>query len=116
VFSLAIPFDINGPHPPNDRRLNPRHVMLQTGADLKAGVQEGSIHGFGYSDDMIIMALQSATQWDGLSHAFYDYKMYNDRDCSLVSATGAEKNSITTLSDRVVTRGVLLDVPRALGV
>lgn len=116
AFSLAIPFNIDGPHPPLDRRLNPRHAMLQTGTDLKAGMQQGAVDGFGYSDDMITMALQSVTQWDGLSHAFYDYKMYNDRDCTLVGSEGAEKNSIDKLANRVVTRAVLLDMPRALGV
>jgi kynurenine formamidase len=62
------------------------------------------------------MALQCATHWDGLSHAFYDYKMYNDRDCELVGIEGARMNSIAALVSHVVTRGILLDLPRALGV
>lgn len=61
------------------------------------------------------MALQCATHWDGLSHFFYNYKMYNDRPCGLVGSRGAEKNSASKLADRIVTRGVLLDFPRALG-
>jgi kynurenine formamidase len=116
VISLAIPFDDQGPQPPHERRLNPRHIMLQTGTDLRAGVQRGSVGGWGYSDDMVIMALQAATQWDSLAHAFYDYKMYNDRDCTLVTSEGASKNSIAVLSDRVVSRGVLADVAKYLGV
>jgi kynurenine formamidase len=116
VFSLAIPFDEQGPQPPFERRLNPRHVMLQTGTDLRAGVQKGSVDGWGYSDDMVVMALQAATQWDSLAHAFYDYKMYNDRDCALVTIEGAAKNSIAVLRDRIVSRGVLLDVAHSTGV
>jgi kynurenine formamidase len=116
VFSLAIPFDSSGPQPPGDRRLNPHHVMLQTGTDIVCGVQPNQVGGWGYADDMITMALQSATQWDSLAHQFYDYKMYNDRDCTLVSASGAEKNGIAVLSSSLVTRGVLLDLPRALDV
>jgi kynurenine formamidase len=42
--------------------------------------------------------------------------MYNDRDCALVSAQGAAKNSIAVLKDRIVGRGVLLDVARYHGV
>ena len=116
VFSLAISLDESGPQPPFERRLNPRHVMLATGTDLRAGVQTNQVEGWGYADDMITMALQAATQWDSLAHAFYDYKMYNDRDCTLVSAEGAAKNSIFVLRDRVVGRGVLLDVARFHGV
>jgi kynurenine formamidase len=116
VFSLAIPLDESGPQPAFERRLNPRHLMLTTGTDLMAGTQAGSAGGFGESDDMVTMALQAATQWDSLAHIFYDYKMYNDRDCSLVSATGAAKNSIAVLADRVVSRSVLVDVARHQGV
>lgn len=116
TFSLAIPFDEDGPQPPSERRLNPRHVMLATGTDLRTGVQPNQVEGWGYSDDMVTMALQAATQWDSLAHAFYDYRMYNDRDCSLVSATGAARNSIAMLKDRIAGRGVLLDVAGYHGV
>src|SRR5207253_4494271 len=116
VFSLAIPLDEGGPQPPFERRLNPRHLMLATGTDLKAGVQPGSDGGFGEADDMVVMALQAATQWDSLAHIFYGFKMYNDRDCTLVNAHGASKNSIAVLRERVVSRGVLVDLPRFRGV
>ena len=101
---------------PFERRLNPRHLMLATGTDLKAGVQPGSEGGFGEADDMVVMALQAATQWDSLAHIFYGFKMYNDRDCTLVNAHGASKNSIAVLRERVVSRGVLVDLPRFRGV
>ena len=116
VYSLAIPLDESGPQPPFERRLNPRHTMLVTGTDLRAGVQRNQVGGWGYADDMVTMALQAATQWDSLAHAFYDYKMYNDRDCTLVTAEGAAKNSIAVLRDRIVGRGILLDVARYRGV
>jgi kynurenine formamidase len=41
--------------------------------------------------------------------------MYNDRDCTLVGIEGAQRNSISAIASHVLTRGVLLDVPRALG-
>jgi kynurenine formamidase len=115
TFSLSITFDLEGPQPSFERRSNPRLTMLQTGTDLRAGVQRNSVDGWGYADDSITMALQCATHWDALSHAFYDYKMYNDRGCELVGVEGALKNSISALAASVVTRGVLLDIPATLG-
>jgi len=115
TISLALPFDRAGPQPPHERRLNVQHIMLETGTDLRAGVQRNSVGGWGYADDMVVMALQCGTQWDSLAHAFYDFKMYNDRDCTLVTADGAAKNSIVVLADRIVSRGVLVDLPRAAG-
>src|SRR5207245_1354315 len=69
----------------------------------------------GYSDDVIAMPLQCATQWDALAHIFHDNVMYNGHDCSLVGTGGAERNAIDKLSAHVATRGVLIDVPRYLG-
>lgn len=115
VFSLAIPFDRSGPQPPFERRLNPHLAMLDTGTDLRAGRQANAAEGWGYADDMVTMALQCATQWDALSHVFYDFRMYNDRDCALVGSEGAQRNSVAVARDRVVGRGVLLDVARLKG-
>jgi kynurenine formamidase len=114
-ISLALPLDRQGLQPSGDVRLNPQHLMLQTGTDLKAGVQRNSIDGWGYSDDMVVMALQAATHWDALAHAFYDYKMYNDRDCTTVDVNGAATNAIGALAELLIGRAVLLDVPAALG-
>lgn len=114
-ISLALPLDRQGLQPPGDVRLNPQHVMLQTGTDLRAGVQRNSIDGWGYADDMVTMALQAATHWDALAHAFYDYKMYNDRDCTLVDVNGAAKNAIGAVAGQLIGRAVLLDVAAVLG-
>ncbi|HCU92617.1 MAG TPA: cyclase [Actinobacteria bacterium] len=115
TVSLALPLNRQGLQRAGDQRLNPQHIMLQTGTDLKAGVQPGQVGGWGYADDMVAMALQAATHWDSLAHAFYEYRMYNDRRCDLVTSNGAERNSIDKMSDRIVTRGVLLDFPLVLG-
>ncbi|HEY4384866.1 MAG TPA: cyclase family protein [Ktedonobacteraceae bacterium] len=116
TFSLSLPFDRFGLQPPNDRRLNPQHIMLTSGSDLLAGTQGGQKGGFGYADDMIIMALQASTHWNALAHMFHDYYMYNHRHCSLVNAEGAQKNSIVVAATPLVSRSVLLDFPRALGI
>ena len=60
------------------------------------------------------MPLQCGTQWDALSHVFYDGRMYNDRDVKLVTSQGARANAIQKIADGVVGRGVLLDLPRFL--
>ncbi|MCG8587983.1 MAG: cyclase family protein [Proteobacteria bacterium] len=116
VISCALPFDRNGPQTGTGARHNPIHVMLATGTDALAGVQDAIPGGFRYADDAVTMPLQCGTQWDALSHVFYDGKMYNDRDIALVTSEGAGANSIDKLRHDVVGRGVLLDVPRHRGV
>ena len=57
------------------------------------------------------------THLDSLSHVFYESKMYNGRPAHLVSTRhGATAESIELLQNGVVTRGVLLDIPRLRGV
>lgn len=113
AVSLSMPFNRLGPQPWGDRRLNPTLSMLQTGTDVRLGVQEGCIDGWGYADDTVTMALQAATHWDSLAHAFHAYRMYNGYSCDEVTAAGAGRNSITAAKDRVAGRAVLLDVARS---
>lgn len=116
VISCALPFDDRGPQTGFAGRHNPVHVMLASGADALAGAQDGIPGGFRYADDAVHMPLQCGTQWDALSHVFYDGRMYNDRDIRLVTSRGAKKNSIDRIADGVVARGVLLDLPRHRGI
>jgi kynurenine formamidase len=111
AFSLAIPFDRNGPQRPGAGtlpRFNPIHWMIADGGDVEAGVATAA-------DDAITMPLQSGTQWDSLAHVFFEKKMWNNRGTNLVTSLGAQKNSITNLKDKIITRGVLLDIPRYRG-
>jgi kynurenine formamidase len=62
------------------------------------------------------MPLQCVTQWDSLAHVFYEGKMYNGFDAALVTSSGAAKNSIDKTKNKIVSRGVLLDVARYKGV
>ncbi len=114
VFSLAIPFDSSGPQTGFGGRVNPLHFMLQDGGDILSGAQD-FIPGLRYCDDAVTMPLQCATQWDALSHIYFDGKMYNDRGPELVTSAGARANSIDKMKDKIVSRGVLLDVPRYRG-
>ena len=111
VFSLGLNFDKNGPQKGLwGARFNPIHTMLATGTDALAGTQDaGGLH---YADDMVSMPLQCGTQWDGLGHIFYKGKMWNGYSAALVDSGGAHKNGIENVKDKMVGRGVLLDVAR----
>ena len=62
------------------------------------------------------MPLQSASQWDGLAHVFYDDLMYNGFPASDVGPKGAMHCSIDKMAKGIVGRGVLLDIARLKGV
>ena len=111
VISCALPFDQKGPQTGLAGRHNPIHLMLADGGDALAGAQDFLPGGFNYADDAVLMPLQCGTQWDALSHVFYDGRMYNDRDVKLVTSQGARANAIERIADGVVGRGVLLDLP-----
>jgi len=115
VFSLAIPFDAKGPQIDQPRRFNPIHRMMITGPDCTTGAIRFP-GGVGFSDDMVIMPLQCATQWDALSHCFEDGRMYNGYDANEVSSRGAKRNGIDKIARGIVARGVLLDMPRVKNV
>jgi kynurenine formamidase len=53
---------------------------------------------------------------DALCHIFHEGKLYNGYSIEKVTAHGALELGIHELRDGVVSRGVLLDVPRARGV
>jgi kynurenine formamidase len=118
VMSLALPFDSRGPqgekssYPPVGR-FNPIHLMLRTGTDAWSGVLDH--RKIRTADDIVIIPMQCGTQWDGLGHVFYGDSMWNGYDCRNVSSFGAQKCGIENTKDRMVGRGVLLDIPRMLG-
>jgi len=118
VISLALNFDQFGPqggktkYPPMGRT-NPIHTMLRTGTDAYSGVLDK--RGIRAADDMVTMPLQCGTQWDGLGHVFYEQSMWNGYDCREVTSAGAQKCGIEKTKDKMVGRGVFLDVARVLG-
>jgi kynurenine formamidase len=111
VFSLAIPFDQNGPQSGLHGRFNPVHAMAFDGGDTLP-----LPHGIGFADDTVFMPLQCATQWDALSHAFDRGKLYNGYDAKEVSSFGATRNGIEKVAENFAGRGVLLDMARFKGV
>ena len=115
VFSLGLNFDRNGPQRGLwGNRYNPIHTMLATGTDAVSGNQDAG--GLRYADDSVSMPLQCGTQWDALGHIFYGDRMWNGYDARLVDSNGAQKNGIEKTRNRMVGRGILLDVARHCGV
>ena len=65
---------------------------------------------------MVIMGLQAATQWDSLAHVGYDGVFYNDVPSIAVNTmSGATRNSFAKAVERLISRGVLLDIARLKG-
>ena len=122
VVSMTLPYDSDGPQVGGAGRNNPQLFPLATGTDYLAGGQDplpggwGPARGMGYADDYLVMPTQVGTQWDALAHIFWEGKMYNGRSAAEVGSRGARRNGIENYHARIVTRGVLLDIPRLLGV
>ena len=106
VFSCAIPLDKDGPVFPG--RAAYLHFFPMLNVDSAAWNIRSSII---WNDDAVTMPLQIATQWDGLAHAGCDGAFYNGVPIGAVSShMGASRNSISELSQTLITRGVLLDM------
>lgn len=132
TIPLGIAFNSDGPWSAHGFRRNPIHVMTVDGGDMELARH---LTGWGgsteaemvylytggpmrFNDDYIIMPLQAGTQWDALSHVYYDGQLYNGYPASAVTSFGATRDSIDQVAARgaVVSRGVLLDVARHRGV
>jgi kynurenine formamidase len=121
VFSLAIPVDENGPQSGGFGRFNPIHLMIRDGNAAATGTVVRDFYGgrdryIRGTDDLLILPLQSGTQWDALAHIVFDGRIYNGYDATDVGSKGAIRNDIAKTRDRIVGRGVLLDIPRSRGV
>jgi kynurenine formamidase len=95
-------------------RVNPSRTMVTVNDTL--GREPGWI---AFSEDVATLALQCATHWDGLAHVSYGAGpdgpvLYNGYPASTVTEDGASELGIHRVG-AVVSRGVLLDVPRAKG-
>jgi kynurenine formamidase len=111
VFSLAIPFDEDGPQtgaiPGRD---NPRRTMLMVNA-----LYTGDPADFCANDDAVTMGVQAATHWDALAHVSYEGRLYNGVEASTVDERGASRLGIEHFGP-LVTRGIVADVARVHGV
>jgi kynurenine formamidase len=136
VISLGADFGPDGPQRSgvSPLRINPLHFMAIDGGDGDHYARHmANYHNhsrgqsvadwrkddlFRFNEDYVVMPLQAATQWDALAHVYYDGQLYNGYPADSVTSQGATRNSIATVgaAGGIVSRGVLLDIPRHRGV
>jgi len=105
VYSLSLP--VAADQPSSNRRLL-RHT-ISTG--------QGSGSRPFYPEDWLSLPTHGTTHWDGLAHVFGEGKMYNGYDArAYITPLGALKNGIEHASNKIITRGVLVDIARYKGV
>lgn len=122
--SVSLAWDIDTSGSPEQHAGPPQRYMITHGQglgdegrilpaaiaaeDRQAGAHEylGLVfHGFGI------------THLDALSHIMWDGKLYNGRPAEEVTShAGAVSHDVTGLAEGIMTRGVLVDVPRYRGV
>ncbi|MGV9244380.1 cyclase family protein [Streptomyces sp. NPDC003710] len=90
-------------------RVNPLHVMVQINQEVFG---PGTV---ACSDDAVTMGLQAGTHWDALSHVSHSGRLYNGRPAGSITPHGGAAFAGIDKPRHIVSRGVLLDVPRALG-
>lgn len=105
--SLPLPVD---PAPDNPRPV--MHLMLRAG-DLvtEADPQGGSMDYFAIAPHGI-----ATSHLDALCHVFWRGQMYNGFPASDVTSAGSRSLAIDVAREGIVSRGVLLDIPRLRGV
>ena len=106
ALELAVHASVENPSPA-------LHMMIQAGDDcLIPGVNFESVM------DFVGVAFHgmATSHLDALCHVFVDGKMYNGFSKDEVKSTGARRGSVMAARHGIVSRGVLLDIPRLLGV
>ena len=101
--SMALPLPTT-PAPDNPTPVT--HLMVQAGPTHQKPLP--------YSGDYFAISPHgmATTHIDALCHVFWEKKMYNGFDASEVGSHGARKCAIDVTRDGIVSRGVLLDIPR----
>jgi len=113
VFTLAIPFDEQGPQ--WDRESMPERVNPELHPYMVNVSFTGDRSDFTTTDDSFRMGSQAATHWDALAHVGYEELLWNGISDATNTADGATALGIEHFGP-LVTRGVLLDVARLHGV
>jgi len=90
-----------------------QHHMLASG-DAR---DSNGIPGYEAARDHLSLDIHGlhTTHVDALSHMFVRGEMFGGRPASEVRSDGARSNTVLSMADGVVGRGVLLDIPRATG-
>jgi len=95
-------------------RVNPTRTMIAINVALSPDPEW-----IASSEDVVTLALQCATHWDGLAHVSYGAgpdggRLYNGFSADSVTGAGAGRLGIHLVRS-LVSRGVLLDLPRTKG-
>jgi len=106
AFSLGLDFGKDGPQS-GGKRFNPRLFATDLFSPLNPNKPNVM-----YSDDVIMMPLQAATQWDALGHVHYNGTLYGGRAASQhLSPSGTTHCGVEHLAKPgIVSRGILLDI------
>ena len=105
AVSLALPL-ATIPAPDNPTPV--MHLVQQAGYDSH------DLPLLPYAADYFAIASHGVanTHLDALCHVFYQGKMYNGFDASEVGSQGAKKCAIDVAKGGIISRGVLLDIPK----
>jgi hypothetical protein len=107
TVSLSAPLDtVAGPD-------NPRPVL-----HFMTGVAGASAEQPRFNGDFVGIECHgdAHSHIDALNHCVYRERLFNDIPASTVTSTGGPRGAITVAAAGIVSRGVLLDVPRLRGV
>jgi kynurenine formamidase len=100
---------------PSPENPSPAHHHMLASGDAR---DANGIPGYEAARDYVGLDIHglSTTHVDALSHMFVRGEMFGGRPAADVRSDGARSNTIMSMADGVVGRGVLLDVPRTVGV
>jgi kynurenine formamidase len=109
VISLGIELGRSGPQVAHPRRFNPIHMLIAAHELPRPG-------GASTAEDVVLLPVHAATQWDALAHVAFHGVTYGGRSADqVITQGGAPANSIVPVSGRLATRGVLADVAACRG-
>ena len=110
--SLAIPLDQRSPQQGGaPGRIAPLRTMLSINQTYTG--QDGDA---AFNDDTVVMAMSAGTHIDALGHVSYDGKLYNGFPAESATAVDGLTRCGADKIGPIMGRGVLLDLPVALGV
>ena len=113
VVSLAREFPVT----PSAENPNPALHMMVVGGD-SCGPESHGVPGLETTMDFVGVSFHgmAVSHIDALCHVAVNGQMYNGFPVSDVKSIGAMRNSIHVAKEGIVSRGVLLDIPRLRGV
>jgi kynurenine formamidase len=115
VYSLSLPIQREGV-PIFDYRGAPQRLSLTSNADAGMYDAFGAPEGLGANEDVLVIASHSITHMDALSHVFSEHKMYNGFGAETFTTAGGAQKLDVTKTGSFAGRGVMLDLPKHLGV